>query len=69
MVYKWKGRLNYDGSKQIKGKDYDATYAPVVGWTVIRLFLILVITQGWVTQQLDYVLAYPQAPLSRPKYM
>ena len=68
-IHKWKARLNYDGSKQVKGKDYDNTYAPVVGWSIVRLFLILVITLGWFTQQLDYVLAYPQAPLSRPKYM
>ena len=31
MVYKWKGRLNYDGSKQIKGKDYDS---PPNNWCI-----------------------------------
>ena len=60
-VYKWKARLNIDGSKQIKGVNYWDTYAPVASWLVIRLILILVVTQGWKTRQIDYVQAYTQA--------
>ena len=28
-IYKWKARLNLDGSKQVAGENYDQTYAPV----------------------------------------
>jgi len=60
-VYKWKARLNIDGSKQVKGVNYWETYAPVASWPTIRTILMLVIAKGWHTRQIDYVLAYTQA--------
>ena len=39
-AYKWKARLNVHGGKQEHGVNYWETYAPVIGWTTIRLFLI-----------------------------
>ena len=60
-VYKWKARLNIDGSKQIKGVNYWDTYAPVASWPIIRFLLILVLTKQWKTRQIDYVQAYTQA--------
>ena len=68
-VYKWKARLNIDGSKQVKGRDYDETYAPVASWASIRMLLVMSIIKGWHTRQLDYVMAYPQAPVERDMYM
>jgi hypothetical protein len=41
-VYKWKARINIDGSTQIYGQHYDQTYSPVVAWPTTRFFL----TQG-----------------------
>jgi len=38
-VYKWKARLNIDGSCQVKGRDYWDTYAPVATWGSIHLIL------------------------------
>ena len=29
-VYKWKARLNVDGSRMVHKRDYDQTYTPVV---------------------------------------
>ena len=29
MIYKWKARLNVDGSRMVHKRDYDQTYAPV----------------------------------------
>jgi len=63
-IYRWKARLNLDGSKQIQGKHFDETYAPVASWPIIRLLLSFAISQGWHSKQLDYVLAYPQADIS-----
>lgn len=68
-VKKWKARLNIDGSRMIKNRDYDQTYAPVANWNSIRLLLILVLIHGWHTKQLDYVLAFTQAPVERELYM
>jgi len=50
-------------------RDFDQTYAPVVSWPIIRLLLILTLIHGWHTKQLDYVLAYPQAPVERKLFM
>jgi hypothetical protein len=62
-VYKWKARLNWDGSKQ----DYwGSTYAPLAQWPSIRLVLTLALSHGWKTRQLDYVLAFTQADIDDP---
>jgi hypothetical protein len=68
-VYKRKARLNLDGSQMQPGKDYDLTYAPVATWESIRVLLALVLRHNWKTKQLDYVLAFPQAPVERECYM
>ena len=60
-VYKWKARLNIDGSKQKKGINYWETYAPVASWPTIRFILTMIILKGWHTKQIDFVLAYTQA--------
>jgi hypothetical protein len=68
-VKKYKARLNIDGSRMIKGEHYDQTYAPVASWKFIRLLLTLVVKYGWYSRQLDYVLAFPQAPVEKEIYM
>ena len=68
-IKKHKARLNFDGSRMEKGIHYDQTYAPVASWASIRLILALVAANKWHTTQIDYVLAYPQAPVEREVYM
>ena len=68
-VYKWKARLNFDVSCMVHKRDYDQTYAPVASWNIIQLLLILVLVHSWHTIQLDYVLAFTQAPVNRNLYM
>lgn len=68
-VYKWKARLNVHGGKQIYGVHYWETFSPVVTWLSIRLFLVLSIVCGWHTRQVDFVMAYPQAPIEKTIYM
>ena len=65
VVRKHKARWNVDGSKQIRGRHFDETYAPVAKWTTIRLILTLTSVLNWKSQQIDYVQAYPQAPVER----
>ena len=61
-VYKWKARLNVHGGQQVHGVHYWDTYAPVVTWQTVRLFLILSLILRWQCRQLDFVMAYPQPP-------
>jgi Reverse transcriptase (RNA-dependent DNA polymerase) len=68
-VYKWKARLNVDGGKQIRGVDYWETYAPVATWITIRIVLIMAIKEKWCIKQLDFVQAYPQAPVEAELYI
>ena len=68
-VYKWKARLNVHGGQQEHGVHYWDTYAPVVTWQTVRFFLILSILMGWRSRQLDFVMAYPQAPAEMPLYL
>jgi Reverse transcriptase (RNA-dependent DNA polymerase) len=62
-------RLNVDGGKQIHGIDYWETYAPVATWTTIRLILIMGVKEKWCMMQLDFVQAYPQAPVETELYI
>lgn len=68
-IKKYKARLNLDGSRMKHGVDYEETYAPVTTWRSIRMLLTMVAMYKWRTLQLDYVLAFPQAPVERELYM
>ena len=68
-VYKWKAQLNMHGGQQEHGIHYWDTYAPVVTWQTVRFFLILSILLGWHSRQLDFVMAYLQAPAEMPLYL
>lgn len=70
-VKKYKARLNIDGSRMKRNVHYDPNrvYAPVASWNSIRTLLIMSVVHGWYTKQLDYVLAFPQAPVERDIYM
>ena len=43
--------------------NYFETYAPVVTWFAIRSVMILAILYGYTLHQIDFVQAYPQAPI------
>ena len=68
-VYKHKARLNLDGSKQVHGLDYDQTYSPTASWPAVRLQMALTLVHNWYTRQIDYVQAFPQAPIQVKQYM
>jgi hypothetical protein len=68
-IKKYKARLNIDGSRMKHGQHYDQTYAPVASWNSIRTLLVMSALHGWHTKQIDYVLAFPQAPVEREIYM
>ena len=61
-VKKLKARLVARGDQQIEGVDYFDSFSPVVQWSTIRLLLVLSIMLKLETVQVDYTLAFVQAP-------
>jgi len=61
QVKSHKARLNLHGGKQIYAMNYFETYAPVV--------IIIGIIFVWYLCQVDFVMAYPQAPIELDIYM
>ena len=68
-VYKWKAHLNVHGGQPEHGIDYWYTYSPVETWQTVCLFLVLSLLLGWQSRQLNFVMAYPQAPAEMLLYM
>jgi hypothetical protein len=68
-IIKHKSRLNLHGCKQVYGMNYFETYAPVVTWFAIRLIIIMAILFALSLRQIDFVQAYPQAPIETDMYM
>ncbi len=64
-----KARLNLYGRKQVYGMNYFETYTPVVTWFAIRLMIIIGIIFCWALQQVDFIMAHPQAPIEMDIYI
>ena len=68
-VLKHKARLCAHGGMQTWGVNYWETYAPVVNWMSVRTLMALSIIHDLETRSIDFVLAFPQAPLEVDIYM
>merc|ERR1712086_223710 len=68
-ITKYKARLNIHGGKQTYGVNYYETYDPVVTWFAVRLMIVFAILFSWSLKQVDFVMAYPQAPIEQDMYM
>jgi len=68
-ITKYKARLNVHGGKQTFGVNYFDTYAPVVTWFAIRLLIICAIVLHWQLRQVDFIMAYAQAPIECDMYL
>ena len=66
---KFKARYCVRGDLQREGIDYFETYAPVVQWSTVRLILTLILSNNWVTKQVDYTNAFAQAVLKEEVYI
>ena len=66
---KWKARLCAGGHKSIEFLDYWSTYLPVVSWNTVRLVIAIALLNNWHMQSIDFVLAFPQAPVKTDIYM
>ena len=67
-LLKHKARLCVHGGMQRKGIDYWHAYAPVVNWSTVKIVLTLTQLAGWCSRQIDYVLAFSQAPIDTDVY-
>ena len=68
-VPKYKSLLNLHGGKQVYGMNYFDTYAPVATWFTIWIIIIIAIMFTLSLHQIDFVQAYPQAPIETSMYM
>ena len=68
-LLKHKCRICADGSQQEHGVDFWDTHSPVVQWSSVRSMLILSAVLGFASRQVDFVQAFPQAPLEDDVYM
>ncbi len=68
-ITKHKARLNLHGGKQEFSMMYYNTYAPVVTWFAIRLLIVFGILFSWLLQQVNFVVAYLQAPIKMDMYI
>jgi hypothetical protein len=68
-VTKHKARLNLHGGKQEFDTNYCKTYAPVVTWFSIQLLIVFGILFDWALCQVDFIMAYPQAPIEMDMHM
>ncbi len=68
-ITKHKARLNIHGGKQVYGINYYDTYAPVITWFAIRLLMAFAIMFELAMRQVDFIQAYPQAPIEFDMYM
>lgn len=69
LIRKLKARFCVRGDRQIEGVDYFDTFAPVVQWSTVRLLLVLSLSLGLATKQVDYVSAFCQAPIEEDVYI
>jgi hypothetical protein len=68
-ILKWKARLCAGGHRSLEYIDYWSTYLPVVSWHTVRLLIVMALLNDWHMQSIDFVLAYPQAPIKTDIYM
>ena len=68
-VIKWKARLCAGGHKSLEAVDYWNTYSPVVSWSTVRLIITLALINDWHMESIDFVMAYPQAPIKTDIHM
>ena len=65
LIRKLKARFCVRGNQQIEGIDFFNTFAlPVVQWSTVCMLLVLSLTLGRATKQVDYVSVFCQAPIT-----
>ena len=61
--------MNVHGGKKEYGVNYLDTYSPIVNWFSIRTLLAMAAIDKWHSIQVDFIEAYPQAPINYDPYI
>jgi len=69
QITEYKERLNIHGGQQKFIINYWETYAPVVTWFAIRMLIVCAIVLAWELRQVDFIMAYAQAPIECNIYL
>jgi len=64
-----KARRCFMGNRQIKGLDFNETFAPVAKFTTIRCILAMTAANGWELHQMDVKTAFLNGDLDEEVYM
>ena len=65
-IIKFKARICANGALQEATKE--DTFAPVVAWSTVRMFLTLAMILGWYTCSIDFGQAYCHDSLDKPVF-
>ncbi len=57
-----------NSEQQEFGINYYETYTPIITWFAIQLMIVFALVFGWCLGQVDFVLAYRQAPIEMDMY-
>ena len=66
--YKRKSRLCLRGDLESTINSRSEVYAPLVDWTTVRTMFALSLSEGWITSQVDFKLAFIHADQPTEKY-
>ena len=66
---KYKARLCCHGGQQQGGLNYWDTYAPVLSWSSVRIFMMLAKLYNLHTKSVNFIQAYPQAKIKYDIYL
>ena len=69
QVTKYKACLSLHGGKQESSVNYFETYTPVSTSMAIRFLLIIASLNHWFFRQVDFIMAYTQAPIECEMYI
>lgn len=64
-----KSRLVALGNRQVKGRDFKKTFAPVAKMTTIRCLMRVIAGKGWIVHQMDVHNAFLHGDLKEEVYM
>eukprot|EP00171_Calliarthron_tuberculosum_P019463 IDg19463t1 len=66
---RFKARIVVGGNHQVKGKDFESVYSPVVSFTTVLIVLALAEQYSWETMQVDLTLAFLNGDIDRLIYV
>ncbi|GBM46917.1 Exportin-T [Araneus ventricosus] len=70
QILRYKARLVAQGFHQVEGLDYRETFSPVVNFTLVRMFFILlVIRENWIHKHIDIECVYLYGSLNEKLYL